>query len=125
MRRPKGFGKNYFTLAAIQATVVQHHLDATSVRVRASHLILSDFANEEDETDEIEELICSSQPSLPSHAGHCNCLYNRITRNRIRQNPKAKRLVQTYRYANSVTSPPHFPTASYQQISEHTGNKLC
>jgi hypothetical protein len=123
VRRPKGFGKNYFTLAAIQATVVQHHLDATSVRVRASHLILSDFANEEDETDEIEELICSSQPSLPSHAGHCNCFYNRITRNRIRQNPKAKLLVQPYRYANSVVSPP-IPPASPHQPNSRIYRKL-
>lgn len=111
MRTPKGFGKNYFTLAAIQATVVQHHLSATSVRVQASHLIHTDWEQEASENEEIDELLCSSSFTLPTHAGHCNCFYNRITRNRIRQNPKAKLLVQTYRYANSVTSPPMLLTA--------------
>jgi len=107
MRMPKGFGKNYFTLAAIQATVVQHHLSATSVRVQASHLIHSDFDQEESEETELEELLCSSTFSLPTHAGHCNCFYKRITRNRIRNNATPKQYVQPYLYANSVTSPPH------------------
>lgn len=106
MRRPKGFGKNYFTLAAIQATVVQHRLDATSVRVRTSHLIHTDWQEEETEEEELEELLCASQPYLPSHAGHCNCFYNRITRNRIRQNPRPRLHIQPYLYSNSVASPP-------------------
>ena len=106
MRAPKGFGKNYFTLAAIQATVVQHHLSATSVRVRASHLICADREQEESEDEELDELLCSAVFSLPSHAGHCNCFYNRITRNRIRQNPRPKRRIQPYIYSNSVASPP-------------------
>ncbi|MCJ7765428.1 MAG: hypothetical protein MUP09_05755 [Thiovulaceae bacterium] len=123
MRRPKGFGKNYFTLAAIQATVVQHHLDATSVRVRASHLAVTGFEDEPDEEkDETQELLCSSHPYLPSHAGHCNCFYNRITRNRIRRYNRPKLLVQTYRYANSVTSPPMHLTSSHQQKTYFSGN---
>ncbi len=108
MRAPKGFGKNYFTLAAIQATVVQHHLGATSVAVRSDHLIHTDWEQEESENEELEELFCSSSLSLPTHAGHCNCYYNRITRNRILQNPKANQPVKLYLYTNSVTSPPAF-----------------
>ena len=106
MRAPKGFGKNYFTLAAIQATVVQHHLDATSVRVHASYLIRADWDREEGEDEELEELLCSAVLSLPSHAGHCNCFYKRITRNRIRQNPRPRLYIQPYIYSNSVASPP-------------------
>ena len=113
MRAPKGFGKNYFTLAAIQATVVQHHLSATSVRVHASHLIRADWEQEESEDEELDELLSCSSFSLPTHAGHCNCYYRRITRNRIRQNPRPKLLVQTFRYANSVTSPPHLAFPSH------------
>lgn len=106
MRAPKGFGKNYFTLAAIQATVVQHHLSATSVRVQASHLREPDWETKESDDEELEELLCSSTFSLPTHAGHCNCFYNRITRNRIRHNNRPKQYIQPYIYANSVTSPP-------------------
>ena len=106
MRTPKGFGKNYFTLAAIQATVVQHHLSATSVRVNASHLIHADWEQEESESEELEELLCSSTFALPSHAGHCNCFYKRITRNRIRHNNRPKLPNLIYLYTNSVTSPP-------------------
>lgn len=106
MRAPKGFGKNYFTLAAIQATVVQHHLSATSVRIESEHLLHTGFEHEEGETEELEALLCTSTFSLPTHAGHCNCYYNRITRNRIRQNPRQKQRVEPYIYANSVTSPP-------------------
>ena len=109
MRTPKGFGKNYFTLAAIQATVVQHHLSATSVRIQASHLIHADWEQEESEDEELEELLCSSSFLLPTHAGHCNCFYKRITRNRIRHNDRPKQHIQPYLYANSVTSPPLLP----------------
>jgi hypothetical protein len=107
MRKPKGFGKNYFTLAAIQATVVQHHLDATSVRMTSDHLIYTAWEQEESEAQELEELLLCSTPSLPTHAGHCNCYYHRVTRNLILQNAKAKHSVKPYLYANSVTSPPY------------------
>ena len=106
MRAPKGFGKNYFTLAAIQATVVQHHLSATSVRIQASHLVQPDWETKESDDDELEELLTCTVLSLPTHAGHCNCFYNRITRNRIRHNAKPQCNIRPYRYANSVTSPP-------------------
>ena len=116
MRAPKGFGKNYFTLAAIQATVVQHHLSATSVSVRASHLIHADWEQEESEDEELEELLCNSSFSLPTHAGHCNCFYKRITRNRIRHNDRPKQHIQPYLYANSVTSPPCISNTSHTKI---------
>jgi len=106
MRAPKGFGKSYFTLAAIQATVVQHHLSATSVRVHAEHLIHTDWEEKASENEELDELLCSTAFPLPTHAGHCNCYYTRITRNRIRQNPKPRHHVRPYLFANSVTSPP-------------------
>jgi len=106
MRKPKGFGKNYFTLAAIQATVVQHHLDATSVRIASEHLLYGAWEHENAEAEELEELLLTSAPALPTHAGHCNCYYNRITRNRIRHNSTPRLPNLTYLYTNSVTSPP-------------------
>ena len=111
MRKPKGFGKNYFTLAAIQATVVQHHLDATSVRVTTEHLSLSESEKEQSDEERYDALLLCSTPSLPVHAGHCNCYYNRITRNRIRLNNTPRLPNHTYLYTNSVTSPPS--TARY------------
>jgi len=107
MRKPKGFGKNYFTLAAIQATTVQHHLSATSVRITSEHLMTTGYEQEESELQELDELLLSSTPSLPTHAGHCNCYYNRVTRNRIRHNNRPQLPNLTYRYTNSVTSPPY------------------
>jgi len=106
MRKPKGFGKNYFTLAAIQATVVQHHLDATSVRIASEHLLYGVWEHESTEAEELEELLLTSTPTLPTHAGHCNCYYDRITRNRIRHNDRPQLPNTTYLYTNSVTSPP-------------------
>ena len=107
MRAPKGFGKNYFTLAAIQASVVQHHLSATAVRVNDAHLVHTEWEQEESENEELEELLCTSTFTLPTHAGHCNCYYHRVTRNLILQNSQAKLTVKPYLYANSVTSPPN------------------
>ena len=124
MRSPKGFGKNYFTLAAIQATVVQHRLDATSVRVQSAHLLHTDWQQEENEEEELDELLCSAVFSLPSHAGHCNCFYNRITRNRIRQNPRPKRRIQPYIYSNSVASPPVSTLIPHLNHSNLTGHTL-
>ncbi len=109
MRRPKGFGKNYFTLAAIQATVVQHRLDVTSVRIAESHLTLNTKDQESTEEELLDELLLSSAPALPTHAGHCNCYYSRITRNRIRHNSIPRLPNHTYLYTNSVTSPPFSP----------------
>ena len=106
MRKPKGFGKNYFSLAAIQATTVQHQLSATSVRIVSDHLVHTAWEQEESTLEELEELLLTATPSLPTHAGHCNCYYNRITRNRIRQNNRPRLPNLTYRYTNSVTSPP-------------------
>ena len=107
MRKPKGFGKNYFTLAAIQATTVQHHLNATSIRIASEHLIKTAWEQEAFNTEELDELLLTTTPSLPTHAGHCNCYYTRVTRNRIRHNNTPKLPNHTYLYTNSVTSPPY------------------
>ncbi len=103
---PKGFGKNYFTLAAIQASVVQHHLSATSVRIASDHLISTEFEDKESESEELELLLSASTFSLPTHAGHCDCYYRQRTRKHKLLNAKPQQNIQTYRYSNSVTSPP-------------------
>ena len=106
MRMPKGFGKNYFTLAAIQASVVQHHLDATSVRISTTHLLNDDSEKAEREEEVLETLLISPTLSLPTHAGHCDCYYRQRTRKHIRLNAKPQQNIQPYIYSNSVTSPP-------------------
>ena len=106
MRMPKGFGKNYFTLAAIQASVVQHHLSATSIRIASDHLTSTKWEEKESESEELEELLCSSTFTLPTHAGHCDCYYRQLTRKHILLNAKPQQNIQAYLYANSVTSPP-------------------
>lgn len=107
MRAPRGFGRNYFSLSAIQAYSSHVLLGQREARVHAYSLKLSDECDNEEEDDEPDGPLCAAQLSVPAHAGHCNCYYHRITRNRIRLNPKPKLFVSSYRLTESVSSPPH------------------
>ena len=109
MRAPKGFGKNYFTLSAIQAYSSHVMVRQCEARVHAYSIKLSDECDNEEEEDDPAELLCTPVLNIPVHAGHCNCYFHRITRNRIRQNPKPKLFISPYRLSDSVSSPPCSP----------------
>lgn len=119
MRAPRGFGKNYFSLSAIQAYSSHVLLGQCEARVQAHTLKLSNECDAEEE-EEDAELLCTAVLGIPAHAGHCNCYYHRITRNRIRLNPRQKLFINPYRLTESVSSPPHAfyfrnQTLNYQQ----------
>lgn len=105
MKKPKGFGKNYFTLSAIQAYNAHVLLQRCESRVHAYHAQMSRECNDEAE-EELDDVLCSEQPAIPAHAGHCNCYYRRIARNRLVENSQPKFFITTYQFSNSVSSPP-------------------
>jgi len=113
MSTPKGFGKNYFTLAAIQAYSAHAIEQQCSARVHAYTIQMGDECDEVSEEEEADELLSCVQLSLPEHAGHCNCYYHRITRNRILENPQQKLFISTRQFSNSVSSPPIQPSTFY------------
>ncbi len=106
MRPPKGFGANYFTLAAIQATVAQVSIHAVASRQKTHHLATRIFEKEEKPEEPpvalLEPLICplvrtprrrhdhhtfaastdppSSSDPHPNHPNHPNYKRNRMRR---------------------------------------------
>ena len=105
MKTPKGFGKNYFTLSAIQAYNARKLVQKCEARVYANSIQISEECDDEAE-EELDDVLCSAQPDITAHAGHCNCYYKRITRNRILENPIPKLSITTHQFSNSVSSPP-------------------
>lgn len=88
MRMPKGFGRNYFSLTAIQATVtaVTIHAVHTATQLLTHHLISVDEADDDPNAlllSELSILTVTSEPdSRPQpRSCHCNCYYKRKTRN--------------------------------------------
>lgn len=87
MRMPKGFGRSYFSLTAIQATVTAITLHSITVATQ----FLSDTLNFSDETCDIDDpllidlapltLISEPDQSPYTNSCHCNCHYQSKTRN--------------------------------------------
>ncbi len=75
MKLAKGFGKNYFTLAAIQASSVQVTLSSSHARVQSLSLIYHDSQEEEEESPPDALLLLA----LPV-AKQCNCVFNQKCR---------------------------------------------
>ena len=132
MRAPKGFGKNYFSLSAIQAYSSHVLLGQREAQVHAYTLKLSDECDSEEDEDDSGELLCSAALNIPAHAGHpagsalgahCNCYFHRITRNRIRQNPRPKLFIDPYFRTNSAISPPYFPLFNSTHIKHKQGKQ--
>jgi hypothetical protein len=107
MKLPRGFGKNYFSLSAITATVNAVTLHQTSTRVQTIHLL----GNGETKSDELEELLeeelevdCLLQLSLK--ACHCNCHFLSRTRKILRSLHSPKQNLHFYALLNTDISPP-------------------
>lgn len=88
MRRPKGFGRNYFSLIAIQATVtaVTIHAVTTATQLLSHHLAATDEADDSPNDPLISQLapiaITLEPDSRPlTRSCHCNCYFKRKTRN--------------------------------------------
>ncbi len=107
MRRVLGFGKNYFTLAAIQA------YSAQAVRLRAERAFLDvslgvrRFADRADEEEQPppDTPVCSFS-SLNANPCHCNCFFRRrawllLHLSRLRKRPACR-----CRYTKTGLAPP-------------------
>ena len=109
MRRPKGFGKNYFSLSAICAYSSNTVLHAQcSAFTQSSRNLISETQDEEDDPlEELELLIQESSAFTPSSSCHCNCYFKKRLYTLIQL---LKILPQTffiYRKTRSGISPPN------------------
>ncbi len=104
MRLPKGFGKNYFTLRAITATVNQISLDANRSRVQNFYIL--NFNSDEKEECEEEELdtLCTQELSLKPC--HCNCHFKKKTKKTLKLYHTQKQDINYFKTLNNSISPP-------------------
>ena len=106
MKLPRGFGKNYFSLSAITATVNQVSLHQESSRVQSFHYYGAIYAQESEELEELEELetLCPLQLSLKSC--HCNCFFKKLTYKTLKQFNRAKKSLKYQTSLNTDIFPP-------------------
>lgn len=106
MRLPKGFGKNYFTLRAITATVNQVTLSAQCSRVQSFHM--SNFYSDELEALEEDEELAATLGTLElsSKPCQCNCFYKRRTKKSLKLHALQKSKPQIFVTLNTSISPP-------------------
>jgi hypothetical protein len=117
MHAPKGFGKRYFTLSAIQAYAGSITLQRRACSTQAHHLRVSEECDEEAVIEEDELLLLEETASAVLPGGrrrpcHCNLHFNRRTSAALRNHPRAKNSVTPYRQTFSTLSPPSRHTAS-------------
>lgn len=106
MRAPRGFGKNYFTLGAIQAYASAQRLGQNAHRIRLHRENRLQIADEIAEAgDPPDELLTPIEP-LPSQGGLCNCRFARLSRLCLRHNRHPKILVVSPIHTYSTASPP-------------------
>ncbi len=81
MHRPKGFGKNYFSLSAICAYSSAAVLHAQCTSFTHASRNISFEALEEDDDDPLEELELLQEDSFAAKASsscHCNCYFKQL-----------------------------------------------
>lgn len=79
MSAPRGFGRNYFSLASIQAhsvAVTQHIL---TCKVKTFHIICL-YSNDRHDDDPPDELLEDSFCTFNTKPCHCNYRYKQLTR---------------------------------------------
>jgi len=110
MRAPKGFGKRYFTLSAIQAYSGGVTLQRCESRLLAHHRQVSDECDDETSPEEDDPLLCETTlqelPGGRRRPCHCNRHFHRRACRHLRSHPRPKRFVRSYRLTFSVLAPP-------------------
>jgi len=106
MKMPRGFGKNYFSLSAITATVNSVTLHQRSTRVQKFHSFGSFESEDEVLEEELEELESSCPQQLSSKACHCNCYFLGRTKKILRLLHAPKQQLCFYEILNTDISPP-------------------
>jgi len=107
MKLPRGFGKNYFTLNAITATVNQINLNANISRVHKYHIKKLN-GEELKQGEEIEELenICLLPPY--KKPCHCNYYFLKYTQKMLQLFYKQEFFFNYFKSLNNSISPPIF-----------------
>jgi len=81
MRRPKGFGKNYFSLSAICAysSSVQLRAQCSAFTHASRNLSFETLEDEDIPLEELDLLVQESSLKTKSSSCHCNCFFkNRL-----------------------------------------------
>jgi len=110
MKLPRGFGKNYFSLNAITATVNAVTIHKNVTRVQSFHIQGSSYAKEDETSEELEELeptVCESI-FFSQKACHCNCYFLNHTLKTLKLFSSPKKLIEFYIILNNSISPPIF-----------------
>ncbi|MFA6759636.1 MAG: hypothetical protein WCR69_01140 [Sulfuricurvum sp.] len=100
-RLPRGFGKNYFTLSAITATVSNLKLNKQKAHIENSFVDLS-FDDSEDAPPTEDELLLDLTDPKPHQ---CNCYFSRHTKKALLLHFKAQLQRYYFKQLNN-TSPP-------------------
>jgi len=106
MKLPRGFGKNYFSLNAITATVNQVSLSQEVSRVQNFHVHHVLCEDEEEVLEEIEELALCQTQQLSLKSCHCNCFFKSLTFKVLKLFTSAKKFINYYISLNTGISPP-------------------
>ena len=112
MKLPKGFGKNYFSLTAITATVNQIKMNSIAVLVQSFHMLKFEGSELEAELEE-DELLTLCPLQLSAKPCHCNCYFLKYTRKILRLFPNQNFFYNYFKSLNNAISPPfpHFRRA--------------
>ena len=105
MKLPKGFGKNYFSLNAITATVNQVTMSAVESRVQSFHVISLDGEELESELEE-EELLTLCPLQLTKQPCYCNGYFFKRTYKTLKLYFKQKLFFHYFQTLNNSISPP-------------------
>jgi hypothetical protein len=107
MKLPRGFGKNYFSLDAITATVNGITLQKEASRVENFHFYGCDKDDSIEELEELEEAPCDG--ILQNSKGcHCNCFFQKQTRKVLQLFFISMELCAIFLTRKSSLSPPNF-----------------
>lgn len=110
MRAPKGFGRRYFTLSAIQAYSGSIALQRCASSTTAHHRRVSDECDDAEAVEEEDlptlEALRAVPPGSRRRPCHCNLHFHRLACRRLRSHDRARHSVSPYRYIRSTLSPP-------------------
>ena len=106
MKLPRGFGKNYFSLSAITATVNAISLKSEATRVQKFHIFGSFDSSDSSELEEDLELETTCIEQLTTKACHCNCFFSSKTKKVLRYFHTPKQNLHFYAILNTDISPP-------------------
>lgn len=104
MPAPKGFGRNYFSLAAIQAHASARTLTA---QVTYAYTLTQSRFETEAETESSPEMLCEPLSKEPdSRPSHCNSVFARLFFNRLRRALSIFILLLSHQKITSGIAPP-------------------